>query len=239
MRVTAIDWTAVATVVLAVGALISAGFAIAAFRKQATEVETLQKQAIDEHEAIEQQGKLLKVQSDQLEVQQKQLTAQQEVNNEQLVVLNLQADDLQASVEQRQRETAERHRAQAVKVFMWEERFDQDPRIGQAEIAAGVKASYLVRGWVENRSDLPIYDVLTSWHLGTMPRGTTVVTAILLPGQKMYSEKNLPDDFPSTGDPTNLGAVAFFRDAAGIYWRSRPDGRLEEIPPDELPPHSW
>lgn len=66
-----------------------------------------------------------------------------------------------------------------------------------------------------------------------------MVTAILLPGQKMYSEMNLPDDYPSTGKPMNLGAVAFFRDAAGIYWRSRPDGRLEEIPPDELPPHSW
>jgi hypothetical protein len=236
---TAVAWSALATVVLAVGALISAGFAIAAFKKQTTEVETLQKQAIDEHAAIEQQGKLLKVQSDQLEVQQKQLTAQQEVNAEQLHVLKLQADELQASIEQRRRDTAERHRAQAEKVFMWEERFDNDPSVDQAEIAGGAKAPYLVKGWVENRSELPIYDVLTSWHLGTMPNGTTVVTAILLPGQKMYSDKNLPDDFPSTGDPMRLGAVAFFRDAAGIHWRSRPDGRLEEIPSDQLPPHSW
>jgi hypothetical protein len=237
--VTAIAWTALATIVLAVGALVSAGFAIAAFKKQTAEVETLQNQAIAEHEAIEQQGKLLKLQSDQLDVQQKQLTAQQEVNAEQLRVLKLQADELQASIEQRQRDAGERHRAQAVKVFMWEERFDNDPRIDKAEIAAGAKATYLVRGWVENHSELPIYDVLTSWHLGTMPDGTTVVTAILLPGQKMYSEKNLPDDFPSTGDPMRLGAVAFFRDAAGIHWRSRPNGSLDEIPPDHLPPHTW
>lgn len=44
---------------------------------------------------------------------------------------------------------------------------------------------------------------------------------------------------PSGADPAIFGAVAFFRDAAGATWRTRPDGQLDEIPEGQEPPHSW
>jgi hypothetical protein len=234
------DWvSAWATVALAGGAGVTVAYARAAFKKQTEEVGALQREAIEQQRAIEQQGKLLTVQSDQLEVQRKQLAAQQEVNEEQLRVLKLQADEFQAVFEQREREATERHRAQAVRVFMWEERFEHDPRVDQDMTDTGINAPYTVKAWVKNQSDLPVYEVITSWHLDSLPKGTTPVTPALMPGLDTYCFMQLPDDFPENGDKTNLGAVAFFRDAAGTYWRSRPDGKLDEIPPENLPPRSW
>ncbi len=82
--------TAIATVVLAVGAIITAIFAIRAFREQA---------------------RMLKMQSDQLD-------EQREVNAEQTKVFELQKDELSASLKEREREADERRRAQASHVFI-------------------------------------------------------------------------------------------------------------------------
>jgi cbb3-type cytochrome oxidase subunit 3 len=89
--------TAIATAVLAVFAIVTAAFAVLAFRKQSKEV------------------------SDQalmLELQSEQLAEQRKVNAEQIRVLGLQAAELRESLAERKREAAERRRAQASRIFI-------------------------------------------------------------------------------------------------------------------------
>jgi hypothetical protein len=86
--------TAVATAVLAAGAIITAIFAVRAFIKQADELTTLQSQAGD-------QGK---------------------TNARLREAAELQAQELKESLEERKREAAGRRSAQASRVFAWEER---------------------------------------------------------------------------------------------------------------------
>jgi hypothetical protein len=88
---TATQVTAVATAVLAFFAMATAVFAYLAFRKQSTEVNTLQEQFSD----------------------------QRTVNAKQVAVLGLQAEELNASLKERQLEVGERQRSQAAKVTAW------------------------------------------------------------------------------------------------------------------------
>ena len=63
-------WTgAIATVVLAVGAIVTSVFATRAFRKQSEEVRLLQQASADQQELARQQAELLKVQAGQLDLQ--------------------------------------------------------------------------------------------------------------------------------------------------------------------------
>src|SRR5260221_7742679 len=101
------------------GAIVTAIFAIKAFGKQSEEVSTLDRQARDQQELTRQQGELLKVQSGQLDLQRQQIEEQRAINARQTDVLELQARELKASIEQRERQATERHRAQAIRVFMW------------------------------------------------------------------------------------------------------------------------
>lgn len=88
--IAAAQWTAVATIVLAVFAVIGAGFAVAAFRAQGQQVSALKDQ----------------------------VKAQQDLNEKQTPVLELQARELRESLEQRIREAEARRRAQASHVFL-------------------------------------------------------------------------------------------------------------------------
>ena len=76
--------------------------------------------------------------------------------------------------------------------------------------------------------------LIISWHLGTMPKGQRYLTP-LMPGAQ--DEDTQP--VPPGADADKFGAVAFFRDAAGVTWRTRPDGQLDEIPAGQEPPHTW
>jgi hypothetical protein len=89
--------TAVATTVLAIGAIITAVYAIRAYRKQAKEVTDI--------------AGMLQVQSDRLADQRK-------VNEKQTTVLELQAEELHESLAERKREAEQRKRSQASKIFM-------------------------------------------------------------------------------------------------------------------------
>src|SRR6266851_4366122 len=99
-------WTAaIATVVLAIGAIVTVYFAKRAFDEQSKELGVLQEQAKD--------------QADQLDVQREQADDQRKVNEKQTTVLELQAKELQASIDQRELQAAEQRRAQAARVFIW------------------------------------------------------------------------------------------------------------------------
>jgi hypothetical protein len=100
--------TAVATAILAAGAIVTAVFAILAFRKQSAEVTTLQQQAEDQQKLTSQQAELLNIQSGQLELQRQGLGEQRKVNVKQAEVMDLQARELGESLKQRKDEAEER-----------------------------------------------------------------------------------------------------------------------------------
>lgn len=227
--------TAVATAVLAGFAIVTAIFAIAAFFKQRQEVRTLQQEAKDQQVLTEQQGELLKVQAGQLDVQRQQLDDQRKINEKQAEVAVLQAQELSESLDERKRAAEEQRRAQASRVFIYEERLDADPRVSQPELSArGERPQPVVVAYVINTSEQPVYRVIISWHLGTAPKGQHRRLP-LMPG----AEDKDTEPVPSGARPEMFGAVAFFRDAAGVTWRTRPDGQLDEIPAGQEPPHTW
>jgi hypothetical protein len=70
MPLTAPTWiTAVATVILGAGAIVTAIFAILAFRKQSLEVRLLQQGAADQQALIEQQAEAIRLQANQIDLQ--------------------------------------------------------------------------------------------------------------------------------------------------------------------------
>jgi hypothetical protein len=90
--------TAVANVVLAVFAIVTAVLAGLAFRKQAREVSD---------------------QSEMLDLQRKQLAEQEKTSAKQAEVLELQGRELRESIDERKREAEDKGRAQAAQVTAW------------------------------------------------------------------------------------------------------------------------
>ena len=150
-------------------------------------------------------------QSAEVTTLQRQLEDQKDLNEKQTPVLVLQAKELQESLDERKREAAARRRGQASRVFIWEEGTTDD--IGEpATLTAHVK----------NTSDQPIYDLITSWHLGSAPHVRYERAKPLMPGAEDSDDEQ---PMPAGANPYEFGAVAFFRDAAGVTWRARPGGR--------------
>ncbi len=184
--------TAIATAVLAVFAILTAAFAMLAFRKQSKEVSD---------------------QASMLEVQSGQLAEQRKVNAEQIRVLGLQAAELRESLEERTRDTAERRRAQASRVFISAE---PSPEGGDPI------DSCLVR--IVNTSQQPIYHLTFFWRDGTgewNEQSDPPGHPVLMPGEPYALIAGLV---------TSLPRKSFFRDAAGVRWRLRSDGQLDEEP---------
>jgi hypothetical protein len=97
--------TAVATATLALFAIVTAFYAVRAFRKQSQEVSD--------------QAKMLEVQSEQLAEQKK-------LGERQAEVLGLQADELHESLEERKREASARRRMQASQIIITHYSYDVD-----------------------------------------------------------------------------------------------------------------
>ncbi|HET9970377.1 MAG TPA: hypothetical protein VFQ68_19240 [Streptosporangiaceae bacterium] len=192
-------------------AIVTAVYAVRAFRKQTQEVTD--------------QATMLKVQSNQLDEQRK-------INAEQTRVLELQARELQESLDERKCEGDERRRAQASRLFIWQER---GPQVVTTEAAArGETGSPSVIAHIVNAGQQPVYNVIISWRLGSQPRRLRYLTP-LMPGDENEDTQPIPPE----AEPGQFSPVAFFRDAAGVTWRTHPDGQLDEIPAGQEPPHSW
>ena len=110
--IAAAQWTAVATIVLAVFAVVTAVFASLAYRKQTKEVRALEAHMTDLGEWARQETQLLQVQFGQLDVLRQQFEEQRAINARQTEVLELQAQELRASLERREREAVQRQRGQ-------------------------------------------------------------------------------------------------------------------------------
>jgi hypothetical protein len=200
--------TAIATLALAVFAFITAIFAWLAFRKQSREVAAIERQVADEQEHTRQQAETLR----------------------------LQADELKQVAAEREREAAERRRAQAAQVYMWEVPI-------HAEAGGKALPEMTVAAYVRNTSPQPIYDLRLRWEALTFDdRQATAETyldeAPLMPDATASARVPVPIPTGLMADPRDVSVVATFRDRAGLWWRARPDGHLEELPgrPAELPP---
>jgi hypothetical protein len=160
---------------------------------------------------------------------------QRMANAEQTEALRLLAEGLKAPLEQGAREAAQRQRAQAAKVFVWEERMSHDPRISQAQRAVqGGQPQSAITAHVKNSSDQPVYEVMLVWHTGSARWGDNDNLGTLMPGHEAKRTREIPP-LPDYVDPAVWGAVAFFRDAIGTWWRARPDGQLDDILLEQLP----
>jgi hypothetical protein len=215
------SWGDFPTWVLAVGAIVTSIFAIRAFGKQSRELRVLEQQARDQRVLTEQQGTLLKLQSDQLDIQRQQLDDQRKVNARQAKIAELQAKELRESLDDRQREREMRHRDQAARVFT------------RAESAGADTARYYVH--VENTSDRPIYDVVGNLHTradgGSARHSHTLLSHVvraIAPGDhaKVPEEGLVLQESPSGS--CRAWSSASFRDAVGAHWDITAQGGITE-----------
>jgi hypothetical protein len=193
--------TAVATAMLAIFAIITAVYAVRAFRKQSQEVSD--------------QTSMLKVQSEQLAEQRK-------LNERQTGVLALQAAELRESLEERKREALDRRSAQASRVSLAVKMLDS----GRA--AGDNRNGFQLEATVVNASDQqqPIYDVKLYWYCGSEGYGTPNPEPL---GTVLNWEKEIRHrDYLPEAAPKDCGAVLTFRDAAGVRWIRMSDGVLSE-----------
>lgn len=159
MPLTLPTWvTAIATVVLAIGAGITAIWAIKAFGKQTQELGVLEQQAKDQQALTGQQTELLKLQSGQLDLQRQQLGDQRQANERQAAIAELQAQELRESLAQRKAAAERQRQEQASKVAAW---------FGSGEIPVVTTGPPIRPAWgaiIRNNSDLPILGVRVFFH---------------------------------------------------------------------------
>jgi hypothetical protein len=162
-------------------------------------------------------------QSQEVSAIERQVKDQQELTQQQAKLLEIQSGQLDLQRRQFDDQLAERRRAQASCVFIWtetrvDERFRERP--APEDVSAKIK----------NTSGQPVYDLTIGWHKGTAPWGEPDHIPVLMPSGEVTRIRTLPADRPAAVDRTLFGAVARFRDAAGVHWRLRPDGQLDEEP---------
>lgn len=169
--------------------------------------------------------------------QSEQLEDQRKINKEQTRVLGLQAKELSASLSQRERDAAERHRAQASRVFIWQEYREGNPAQYEAppdyirhlgSLPHGESRPLMV-AHVKNTSEQPVYDLVVTWTYDADSRQKSERQKPLMPDEEDIQLLLIrPGE-----DSSPFSAVASFRDAAGVRWQIRPDGQFDEIPPDQ------
>jgi hypothetical protein len=121
-----------------------------------------------------------------------------------------QSAEVGALIEDRNREAAQRHRAQAAQVFTW---------VGELPLSDGEAPR--PAACVRNTSGQPIYDINVGWG-SSFGAGTW---RVLLPGNE--------DAIKGAGTSVADGTVPIwieFRDAAGVRWRATSRGELTEVP---------
>jgi hypothetical protein len=196
--------TGIGTAILATFAIVTAVYAIRAFRAQAQEVRD--------------QAAMLNVQSDQL-------AEQRRINEKQTGVLELQANELRESLAEREREAEQRHRAQAALVFIIETVRPADPLIlSRNSLTVALQARTVL---VRNTSNQPIYNVELVWCHEPVGHGEPNLEPLgtLTPND----ETRITREFPPDTDMDVSEAVLRFTDAAGVRWLRCPDGYLNEI----------
>lgn len=225
--------TAMATVVLAVFAIVTAVLAGLAFLKQSREVRAVERQVADGQEVAQQQAGLLRVQTGQLEVLTAQLEDQRKASTAQAEVLGLQAAELRESLKERDRSADDRKRRQATGVVAW--------------IEKSRDSGDLFAGWgarIRNATDLPIFNVRVFFHLISRQDGSDWVpvsiggpppdeTAPVVPptaDRFVPIPAKIVPMFGSIEISDRSCLVSFeFTDASGNRWERDPRGALNPL----------
>ncbi len=190
---------AVATAVLAAGAIVTAIFAVLAFRKQSAELRILAGEADD----------------------------QRNTNEKLAAAAELQAEETRQSLAERQAEQKRQHRAQAEQVYITLERTPGTSGGQPGDVVVGrIARPPEIAATVRNYSQQIIRDVQLRWHKGSASHGEPNPEPLgeLIPQASGERERKFPQDC----DLERCGAVVIFRDAAGTKWLRRPDGDLQE-----------
>lgn len=202
-------WGDFPTWILAVGAIITAWYAIRAFRLQSEEIARLQQDRTD----------------------------QQALTRQQVSVMELQAMDLRASLEERKRAAAgeltpdatgtlaQPRDAQARRVFAWQQHLPRHPGVDQVQATVSGRSRPVVAVHVKNGSEDLIRDVEIRWHRGNTPVGQFDRIAQMIPGTEKVAIREVPPDtFPEA-----FSAAVRFTDANNVVWIRRPEsGELIE-----------
>jgi hypothetical protein len=217
--------TAIATMVLAVGAVITAVLAGRALNKQSEEVRILQKQAKDATD-------LLEVQSDQLDVQRDQFESLRKINEKQTEVLGLQAEDLRESIKERERlrKATERTQADEITFRMTLKGFpDIAEEDGGGDFAV-VPGQMVHMGIVSNGSRRPIKNV--KCRIGGAPD----IDLLFPKTHSEYSQERSTGSCSRSTRIKDLGlsqVTASFTDDAGLPWQIDQYQHLERLSDSE------
>jgi hypothetical protein len=204
--------TAVANVVLAVFAIVTAVLAGLAFRKQSREVRD--------------QAEMLRIQADQLAEDRK-------VNAEQIRVLGLQAVALEQAAADRERAAQDLRSDQATRVFVWGTVVENpmaSAYLPRENIEVPLKS---IAAYVKNTSSQPVYEVSVAWPSSWGPSYQPDHLSALMPGEEREFRCGLPTSPLSVAERAPREITFRFRHRAQVWWRCRTDGRLEET---ERPP---
>jgi hypothetical protein len=193
--------TAIATVVLAIFAIVTAWYARRAFLKQSQEVLAIERQVKDQEVLTRQQAELLEIQSGQLEVQRQQLNDQR----------------------------AEQRRAQASRILISAEP-RPDPRTSNSTDPISATFVTVRNTSLQPIYDLRFLfrEADGEWTQLSDPPDQAEV---LLPGEHYEYPFSVEIPYVNFMlDPSLVGAGVIFRDASGVHWRLYSDGRLGEEP---------
>jgi hypothetical protein len=178
---------------------------------------------------------MLEVQSDQLAILRDQFVEQRKVNEKEAGVLELQARELQESLRQRRR-------AQAAQIFIEVEELPSNPSENAEpdDPELDEKPRHFA-ATVHNTSSQPVYFLELRWMVGPTPGVFEPVIPRLSPGMTKRYERALALETYERhalffGDK---GPELRFRDAAGVRWLARQDGRLGEVPEGQHQPIDW
>lgn len=161
-------------------------------------------------------------QSQEVSAIERQVTDQQELTRQQAELLQVQSSQLDLQRQQLDDQHMERRRAQASLVSIWTEwTGDSSHRVGTVHI--------------ENKSLQPIRNLFVFWDNEPDPGDKCEFFSFLGPGDRRDKTLALPAPFPDPGDPAMVGVSMFFQDAAGVRWRIRRNGQLEEKPLPNAP----
>jgi hypothetical protein len=139
--------------------------------------------------------------------------------------LGLQRQQIKEQQQVLAREAVDRRRTQASRVFIWEER-GQDNRLTQAQVASGAVRGEVVTAHVKNTSDQPVYSLEIRWyqHGSANYLESAAPETVLMPGRETEASHFLPQE-----DANQFGATLRFLDANQVRWNRYPDGQLFEV----------
>ena len=156
----------------------------------------------------------------------KQVADQQEVTRQHGELLKLQSGQLDLHRQQFDQQAAERRRTQASCIFIWTET-NHGPGDIRERYAFSPAVVETIMWHIKNSSEQPVFDLAVTWYRGTEPAGQTDRFPIFMPGQQT-DYQHTASYKPQQAD--RFRAVLRFRDAAGVHWRLRQGGYLDEEP---------